>query len=138
MDINQLTDNIIGAAIEVHRELGPGLLESIYEQSLARELALRKIPFERQKLIPLCYKGERIESDFRLDLLVAGQVIVEIKSVQSLLPVHDAQVLSYLKLSGLKLGLLINFNVKSLRFGIRRKVLNLDEKYSLRSPRTPR
>jgi len=133
--IDQITEQIIGAAIEVHRATGPGLLESVYEKCLAREFLLRKIPFERQKLVALSYKGARIEADFRLDFLVAGQVLVELKSVEVVLPIHEAQVLTYLRLAGLRVGLLINFDVKTLRAGIKRFVMNLEDKTSPRSPR---
>lgn len=119
-DLNQLTAAIIGAAIEVHRALGPGLLESAYESCLAHELGLRGISLERQKPIPLCYKGLSLQCGYRLDLLVAGQVVVEVKAVERLLPIHEAQVLSYLKLAHCPVGLLINFDVKVLRDGIRR------------------
>ena len=125
MDENTLSNQIIGAALEVHRQLGPGLLESAYEECLAYELSLREIPFERQKPIPVVYKGIRLDCGFRVDLLVGGLVIVELKAVDLLMPIHQAQVLTYLKLTGCKLGLLINFNVLRLREGIRRVVLNL-------------
>jgi GxxExxY protein len=125
MEINSITEAIIGAAIEVHRELGPGLLESTYEECLAHELTLRQIPFERQKAIPVIYKGASLECGFRVDLLVANAVVVELKAIESLTPVHDAQVITYLKLTGCKVGLLINFNVTLLKKGIRRLVLNL-------------
>ncbi len=125
MDENTLSNQIIGAALEVHCQLGPGLLESAYEECLAYELSLREIPFERQKPIPVVYKGIRLDCGFRVDLLVGGLVIVELKAVDLLMPIHQAQVLTYLKLTGCKLGLLINFNVLRLREGIRRVVLNL-------------
>lgn len=127
MDINQITEQIIGAAIEVHRALGPGLLESAYEECLARELALRQIPFERQKPIPLTYKDAVIDIGFRLDLIVDGQVVVELKAVDALQPIHEAQVLTYLKLTGKQAALLINFNTQVLHNGIRRLVMNLQE-----------
>jgi len=127
MDINAVTERIIGAAIEVHRELGPGLLESAYEECLARELALRSIPFERQKPVPLIYKGSPVATGFRLDFIVQGLVAVELKAVEEILPIHEAQVLTYLKLTGLPLALLLNFNVRILPKGIRRLVLNLEE-----------
>ena len=127
MTINDLTREIIAAAIDVHRELGPGLLESAYETCLALELAERGIEVERQRVLPLTYKGLRIDCGFRIDLLVEDQVIVELKSVQAIAPVHEAQLLSYLKLSGLQAGLLINFNVTLLRDGIRRLVNGLPE-----------
>ncbi|HUT73221.1 MAG TPA: GxxExxY protein [Armatimonadota bacterium] len=122
MHINEITEQVIGAAIEVHRELGPGLLESAYEECLARELALRQIPFERQKAIPVTYKGRKFDAGFRADMIVADQVLVELKAVESIVPIHEAQVLTYLKLAGLHVGLLINFNVPVLAKGIRRFV----------------
>lgn len=128
MEVNQLTEAIIGAAIEVHRALGPGLLESAYEECLCRELNLRQIPFERQRPLPVEYKGVRLDCGYRLDLLVANTVVVEIKAVGSLEPIHDAQLITYLKLGGWKVGLLINFNVEVLKRGIRRRVLGLEEK----------
>jgi GxxExxY protein len=118
----RLTGEIIGAAIEVHRQLGPGLLESTYQACLARELELRGIQFEYEKPLPLEYKGVRLECGYRIDLLVAGLVIIEIKSVEALAPIHEAQLLTYLKLTGVKIGLLINFNVVVLKSGIRRLV----------------
>ena len=116
------TGEIIGAAIEVHRELGPGLLESSYEICLARELELRGISFEFQKGLPLEYKGVRLDCGYRLDLLVSDAVIVEVKSVATLAPIHEAQLLTYLKLTGVKVGLLINFNVVVLKSGLKRLV----------------
>jgi GxxExxY protein len=118
----EITEAIIGAAIEVHRQLGPGLLESVYEAVLAYELAQRGLEVERQKAVPLIYKELSFDEGYRLDLLVAGQVIVELKCVDALLPIHDAQLLSYLKLTGLKVGLLINFKVPVLKQGIKRLV----------------
>ena len=116
----EVTEAIIGAAIEVHRQLGPGLLESVYEAALAYELTERGLTVERQKPVPIAYKGLRFDEGFRIDLLVAGEVVVELKCVETLLPIHDAQVISYLKLCGLKVGLLLNFKVPVLRQGIRR------------------
>lgn len=124
MNDKQLTYEIIGAAIEVHRQLGPGLLESAYEECLSRELAIRNIPFERQKPLPLVYKDLQLDCGYRLDLLVDGRVVVEIKAVETLAPIHDAIVLTYLKLSGCGLGLLINFHAMTLKSGIRRLVHN--------------
>jgi GxxExxY protein len=123
IELNQCTDHIIGAAIEVHKTLGPGLLESAYEECLCRELAIRSLAFERQRALPVEYKGIRLDCGYRLDLLVAGNVVVEIKSVAAIEPVHEAQLLTYLKLGGWKLGLLINFNVPVLKDGIRRRIL---------------
>jgi len=121
-EINQLTDKIIGAAIEVHRALGPGLLESAYEACLSYELTEYGINFERQKSLPIVYKDTRLDTGYRLDLLVEDQVIVEINAVEELAPIHQAQLLSYLKLSGCKIGLLINFNVPVLKNGIKRMI----------------
>lgn len=127
-NLNALTDAIIGAAIEVHRALGPGLLESAYEECLARELELRRIPFERQKPLPIKYKGFELDCGYRVDLLVAGEVVVEVKAVDALIPIHRAQLLTYLKLGGWKVGLLINFHASLLKSGIKRLVLGLQEK----------
>jgi GxxExxY protein len=124
---NQISHEIIGAAIEVHRALSPGLLESAYQRCLARELAVRGIPFQSEVWIGIDYKGVTIQQAYRLDLLIARLVAVEIKAVDSLTPIDDAQLLTYLKLGGWPLGLLINFNVPVLKNGIRRKVLNLTE-----------
>src|SRR5688572_18368726 len=123
-DLNCLTEEIIGAAIEVHREFGPGLLESAYEACLAHELKLRDIRVEHQKELPVRYKNLTVELGFRLDLLVEERVIVEVKAVDRLHPVHDSQLITYLRLTGCKVGLLINFNVRVLKDGIRRKVLD--------------
>ena len=117
---NSLTDAIIGAAITVHRELGPGLLESVYEKCLAMELTKSGLQIAAQKEIPLTYKGLALESGFRADLIVENKVLVELKSVEQILPVHTAQVLTYLKLTNLRTGLLINFNVPLLKNGIKR------------------
>ena len=125
MDENALSKLIIGAAIEVHRQTGPGLLESAYEECLAYEFTVRDIPFERQKPVPVVYKGVQLDCGFRLDFLVGGLVVVELKAVSELAPIHDAQVLTYLKLTGCKLGLLLNFNVRLMKDGIKRLVLNL-------------
>jgi GxxExxY protein len=125
MDENELSNVILGAAIEVHRSLGPGLLESVYEECLAYELVQRHVPFERQKPIPVVYKSVHLDCGFRADLIVANLVLVEMKAVEQLLPIHDAQVLTYLKLAHCKLGLLLNFNVPRLRDGMKRLVLNL-------------
>ena len=125
--VNVLTREIIGAAIEFHRHLGPGLLESAYRNCLMRELLIRGIPFEHECPLPLEYKGIRLESGYRMDLLVANAVVVEAKSVEALAPIHEAQLLTYLKLGGWQVGLLINFNVEMLKNGIRRKVLRFDE-----------
>lgn len=123
--INSITSSIIGAAVNVHRELGPGLLESTYEACLVHELAQEGIEVERQKALPVVYRGVRLDCGYRIDLLVQGQVVVEVKAVDRLKPIHRAQVLSYLKLSGCKVGLLINFNVKMLKDGVCRLVNEL-------------
>jgi len=127
MDINQITGEIIGAAIEVHRALGPGLLESAYEGCLCQELGLRRVVYTSQVDLPVMYKGRYLDCGYRLDLLVADAVVVEVKAVERLLPIHEAQVLTYLRLGGWKAGLLINFNVAVLKNGVRRLVLGLEE-----------
>jgi GxxExxY protein len=125
--INAITKQIIGAAISVHDELGPGMLESAYEACMVHELMQRGLRVERQKPLPLVYKGMTIECGYRLDLLVEESVIVELKSVDRIESVHSKQVLTYLKLSGIKVGLLINFNVEYLRKGLTRLVNGLEE-----------
>ena len=125
MNEDAYSHEIIGAAIEVHRRLGPGLLESAYETCLAHEFSLRGIPFERQKVLPVHYKGEQLDCGYRLDLIVGGLVVVEIRAVEELAPIHIAQVLTYLKLAGCRLGLLMNFNQVLMRDGIQRVVQNL-------------
>jgi GxxExxY protein len=118
-----LTERIIGCALEVHRRLGPGLLENVYESALCIELKVNRLAFTRQVGIPLYYRGELI-AEHRPDLIVEGQVIVEVKSVERLAPIHWAQVLTYLRATGLQVGLLLNFNSPTLRAGTRRVVLN--------------
>jgi GxxExxY protein len=118
-----LTERIIGCAIETHRVLGPGSLESAYETALAHELANGSIGFRRQVVMPLDYKGTLLDCGYRLDCVVEEKVILEIKSVDQLLPIHEAQLLTYLKLSGIRTGLLINFNVRLLKHGLKRLVL---------------
>ena len=122
MDMNKLSEIIISAAIDVHRELGPGLLESTYEACLAYELLQNNIKFEQQKPLPVKYKGIIIECGYRLDFLVEDKIILELKAVEDFNPIHKAQLLTYLKLTNLKVGLLINFNVKLLKNGITRLV----------------
>jgi GxxExxY protein len=117
-----LTETIIGCAIEVHRALGPGLLESVYEECLCYELHLKNLSFERQKILPLAYKEVKLESGYRLDLIIEGKVIVELKCVEKLLPVHEAQIMTYLRLTRIKTGLLINFFTPVLKDGIKRIV----------------
>ena len=122
---DKLSKEIIGAAIEVHRSLGPGLLESAYEECLCRELAIRGLTFERQKPLAVSYKGVKLDCGYRLDVVVGGLVILELKTVDRFEPIHEAQLLTYLKLSDLKLGILINFNVPILKNGIKRIVNGL-------------
>ncbi len=139
--LNQTTDLIIGASIEVHRTLGPGLLESAYEACLAFELVDRGLQVEQQKPLPVFYREVKLDCGYRLDLLVEEIVIVEVKAVNRLEPIHEAQLLSYLKLSGCKVGLLINFNGKVLRDGIQRMVNNFPDPFldaPLSTPRRPR
>jgi GxxExxY protein len=119
----QTTEAIIGAAIEVHRELGPGLLESAYEECFCHELHLRGLNFLRQVELPVTYKGIKLDCGYRLDVLVEDAVVVELKSIEQILPIHQAQLLTYLRLAGKKVGLLINFNVAVLKNGIVRRVL---------------
>jgi GxxExxY protein len=119
----ELSGQIIAAAIEVHRELGPGLLESAYEECLCREVTMRNITYVRQYPLPIKYKGELLECGYRIDLLVEGTIVVEIKSVEEIASIHEAQLLTYLKLSSKKVGLIINFNVPLLKDGIKRRVL---------------
>ncbi len=123
MEFDDLSGKVIGCAIEVHRELGPGLLESAYEQCLAHELSMHEIPFRLQVPVPVEYKGLKLESGYRIDLLIDDTLIVELKSVDRLQPLHEAQLLTYMKLAGMKTGLLINFNVRVLKHGIKRFVL---------------
>ena len=124
MELNQITEQIIGAAMEVHKAIGPGLLESAYEECLCHELELRRIPFQRQAPLPVVFKQAKLDCGYRLDLLVADAVVVELKAVQRIEPIHEAQLLTYLKLGGWSVGLLINFNVPVLRSGIKRVVNN--------------
>jgi GxxExxY protein len=119
---NHLTDKIIGAAIEVHRTLGPGLLESAYEECLCYELSQLDLDFQRQLELPVRYKGVNLDCGYRIDLIVEGTVLVELKTVSELLPVHSSQLLTYLKLSDKPIGLLINFNVPVLKKGLKRIV----------------
>lgn len=124
MTHDQLTHAIIGSAIEVHKTLGPGLLQSAYEECLAHELAVRGIPFERQKPLPLIYKDVKLECGYRLDLVVDCRIVVDLKAVDALAPIHDAVMLTYLRLSGCRIGLLVNFNTMVLKDGVRRLVHN--------------
>ena len=121
-ELNLITEKIIGAAIEVHKYLGPGLFEQAYEKCLCQEFELRGINFEKQKYMPVSYKGQTIDCSYRIDLIVESKVIVELKSVNSILPIHKLQILNYLKLSNMLLGLIINFNVPKLKEGIKRVI----------------
>ncbi len=125
MDENGIGERVLGAAIKVHKALGPGLLENAYEACLAHEIERTGLAFERQPALPVTYDSMRIDLGYRLDLLVAGKVVVEVKAIEVFLPVHSAQLLSYLKLGGFKLGYLINFNVARLADGIKRMVNGL-------------
>jgi len=120
---SELTGKIIGAAIEVHKALGPGLLESAYQACLAQELGSRGVVFERERSLPVAYKGLQLDCAYRPDFIVEDAVIVELKAVKKVLPIHEAQLITYLKLSGCHVGLLINFNVPVLKDGITRRVL---------------
>jgi GxxExxY protein len=117
---NDVSGLVIGAAIDVHRALGPGLLESAYQTCLGREFTLRALEYEAERSIPVTYKGKRVDCGYRLDFIVERRLVVEVKSVERILPIHEAQVLTYLKLLRLPAGLLINFNVKALHTGVRR------------------
>ena len=123
LEFEKLTEEIIGAAIEVHKALGPGLLESAYEECLCHELSLRGLSFERQRPLPLEYKGVRLDCGYKLDLAIESKVVVELKCVEKLTPVHKAQLLTYMKLGGFRVGLLINFNVPVVKDGIVRMIL---------------
>jgi len=127
LEQEQLTEAIIGAAIDVHRELGPGLLESAYEVCLCHELHLRGLHFQRQVELPVGYKGLKLDCGYRLDIVVEEQVVLELKSIEQILPIHQAQLLTYLRLSGRKIGLLINFNVAVLKNGIVRRFYKVEE-----------
>ena len=123
-ELNRLSKEILDASITVHREMGPGLLESVYEECLAEELRLRNIKATSLVELPLIYKGKKLNKDFRLDLLVENEIIIELKTVDKILPVHGAQIISYLKLADKKLGFIINFNVALLKEGFKRFVNN--------------
>ena len=123
MEFDELSKRVIGCAIEVHKNLGPGLLETAYERCLSNELTAKGIRHETQKELPIDYKGVRIDSGYRIDLIIENSIIVELKSVDKILPIYEAQLLTYMKLAGIKVGLLINFNVTKLKDGIKRFVL---------------
>jgi GxxExxY protein len=124
---DELSEKVIGACIEIHRHLGPGLLESAYEECLCHELSPAGVKFERQKTLPVSYKSVKLDCGYRLDVVLEGSLIVELKTVDQLLPIHEAQLLTYLKLSGISLGLLINFNVPTLKQGLKRIVNNFPD-----------
>lgn len=126
-EVNKTTEALIGAAIEVHKHLGPGLLESAYEECLCHELSLRNIPFKRQIPLPVFYKGKKLDCGYRIDLLVNDEVVVELKSVESISPIHEAQALTYMRLGDWKVGLILNFNTPILVKGVKRLVLGLKE-----------
>jgi GxxExxY protein len=123
MEFEPLSNKIIGAAIEVHKILGPGMLESAYEECLAFELVHQGLSVERQKSVPVRYKNIKLDCGYRIDLLINKEILIELKSVDVLAPIHDAQILTYMRFAGIKIGLLINFNVTALKNGIRRYVL---------------
>ena len=123
MKFDKLSNKVIGCALEVHRHLGPGLLESTYEQCLAHELKNAEIPFKLQHPLPVEYKGIKLDCGYRVDLFIENEIIAELKSVDKVLPIHQAQLLTYMKLSGISIGLLMNFNVKYIKHGIKRMVL---------------
>lgn len=127
MELNKLTERIIGAAIEVHKALGPGLLESAYEECLAHEMRLRGLRFDRHMPLPVISKGVNLDCGYRLDVLVETSVVLELKAVEAIVPIHEAQILTYLKLGGWAVGLLINVNVPVLKNGIKRVVLNYQD-----------
>ncbi|MBI1344210.1 MAG: GxxExxY protein [Terrimonas sp.] len=121
--LNYFSKEIIDACFKVHKELGPGLLESVYDICLAKELSLKAMNYQRQVMLPVVYKGEELSLDFRIDFIIENEIIVELKAMECILPVHEAQLLTYLKLSQKRLGLLINFNVPLLKNGIKRMIL---------------
>jgi GxxExxY protein len=123
LEFDALSNRVIGCAIEVHKNLGPGLLESTYEQCLAHELSVADIPFKLQFSLPVEYKGTKLDCGYRVDLLVDNKIIVELKSIDRILPIHEAQLLTYMKLADVSIGLLMNFNVKYMKDGIKRMVL---------------
>lgn len=118
-----LTETIIGAAIEVHKALGPGLLESAYEACLIHEFISRGLSVSAQVELPVVYKNQRVECAFRVDIIVEGQVLIELKSVETVLPIHEAQLMTYMKLSGVRIGLLINFNARTIKEGLIRRII---------------
>ncbi|NOT02092.1 MAG: GxxExxY protein [Phycisphaerales bacterium] len=134
MTENDITEQVIGAAIEVHRTLGPGLLESAYEECLPHEFSVRRVQFERQRALDVTYKEVHLDCGYRLDFLIEQAVVVELKAVDALLPIHEAQLLTYLKLGGWKVGLLINFNVPLLKNGSKRLVRHFTDPSASSAP----
>ncbi len=134
MALNKITEGVIGAAIDVHKAIGPGLLESAYEECLCHELQLRNLPFQRQVPLAVKYKDVELDCGYRLDILVAEAIVIELKAIQRFEPIHEAQLLTYLKLGGWTIGLLINFNVPVLKSGIKRIVNNYKENSSPFAP----
>ena len=133
----EVSEQVIGACIEVHRILGPGLLESVYEAALCEELTIPQLPFKRQSVLPVEYKGRLLEQSYRADLIVADQLLIEVKSVEALLFVHVAQVVTYLRITNLPAALIVNFNTALLRDGLRRVSLNNKNSHDSRSPDLP-
>lgn len=121
--VNALSNRVIGLAIEVHRTIGPGLLESVYQECLCMELAEAGIPFQSQAMIPVHYKGRTVQAGFRSDIVVADAIILEIKAITALLPAHEAQILTYLRMSGIRVGFLLNFHAPKLKYGLRRFIV---------------
>ncbi len=134
MKINEITGIVVDSAMDVHKALGPGLLESAYEECLCHELRARKMPFQRQYPLPVVYKDHRLDCGYRIDILVYGLVVVELKAVDHVLPIHDAQLMTYMRLGNWTVGLLINFNVAYLKQGIHRRVFNFDENLEVPAP----
>ena len=132
VELEKLASEVVDAIFSVHCELGPGLLESAYETALCRELVLREIPFEHQKGMPVFYKNTILDCGYRIDLLVAGVIVIELKAVDELTPIHNAQLFTYLKLAGCQLGFLVNFNVRLIKNGIKRVVCGLPEDHGVK------
>jgi len=132
--LEAIATQVVDAALCVHRELGPGLLESAYEMALCRELSLRDLTFERQKAMPVSYKGTALDCGYRIDVLVEDAIVIELKAVEQLAPIHEAQLFTYLKLAGCHIGFLINFNTRLLKNGLKRIVHNLPKEHEVKHP----
>jgi len=132
--LEAIATQVVDAALCVHRELGPGLLESAYEMALCRELSLRDLTFERQKAMPVSYKGTALDCGYRIDVLVEDAIVIELKAVEQLAPIHEAQLFTYLKLAGCHIGFLINFNTRLLKNGLKRIVHNLPKEHGVKHP----